>query len=253
MARITESECKKQLDAGALSSLYVVAGEEKFMVRRHAQRLIDKAAGDAFPEFNRNELGSACDIDALADAAAALPFLAEHKCVAVQDLDLFERSQHELDKLYELMANLPDTTTLVLWFPTLDPGGKQAARWRGFLSQAEKHGSVLLLGKRPPEELKALLERQAKKQGCTLPARSSRTLLEYAGTDLNRLTGELDKLCAYTLGTGGTEITPAIVEELVPKGTEITVFLMVDALVAGDYQRAYNLLEALFAQKEKPT
>ncbi len=253
MARINESELERQLEAGRLSPLYVVAGEEKLLVRRAAQRVIAAAAGDAFPEFNRNELDSACDIDRLADACAALPFMAEHKCVAVQDMDVLERGQDEVDKLYSLFEDLPETTTLVLWFPTVAPAGKQSARWNKLLGTAEKHGSVLLLGRRPPEELRSELTRQAKKAGCTLPSKSARLLIEYAGTDLHRLTGEVEKLCAYTLGTGSTEITPAAIEQLVPKSTEITVFLMVDALVEGNYQKAYSLLEVLFTQKEKPT
>jgi len=254
MARINESELERQLGAGRLSSLYVVAGEEKFMVRRTAQQVIGAAAGDMFPEFNRNELDGACDMDRLADACAALPFMAEHKCVAVQDMDIFERAQHDMDKLYGLFGELPDTTTLVLWFPTVSPAGKQqSTQWNKFLGAAEKHGSVLLLGRRPPEQLRAELTRQAKKWGCTLPAKSSRLLIEYVGADLHGLLRELEKLCAYTLGMGGTEITTAAIEELVPKSTEITTFLMVDALVEGNYQRAYSLLDVLFTQKEKPT
>lgn len=254
MPRINETELERQLEAGRLSTLYVVAGEEKLLVRRAARRVMDAAAGEAFPEFNRNELDSACDMDRLIDACTALPFMAGHKCVAVQDLDIAERSQDDADKLYALLEELPETTTLVLWFPTAEPSGKQqGARWGKFLRAAEKQGSVLLLGRRPPEELKAELARQAKKAGCTLPAKSARLLLEYAGTDLHRLLSELEKLCAYTLGCGGAEITPAAVEQLVPKSTEITVFLMADALVAGNYQQAYSLLETLFAQKEKPT
>ena len=253
MARIKEAELKKQLASGELSPLYIIAGEEKLLVRSLAQKVIDAAAGDVFPEFNRNELDGACDMDRLGDACAALPFMAPHKCVAVQDLDLQERGQEELDKLYSLFEELPETTTLVLWFPTTDPAGKQQSnKWNKLLSAAEKRGSVLLLGRRTPEELREELARRAKKMGCTLPPGSCRLLLEYAGADLHRLLGELEKLCAYTLGLGGTEITPAAIEQLVPKSTEITVFRMVDALVEGNYQRAYSLLEALFAQKEKP-
>ncbi len=162
MARINESELERQLGAGRLSSLYVVAGEEKLMVRRAAQRVIGAAAGVVFPEFNRNELDSACDMDRLADACTALPFMAEHKCVAVQDMDILERDQHDVDKLYSLFGELPETTTLVLWFPTVSPAGKQGTRWSKFLITADQHGSVLLLGRRPPEELRSELERQAK-------------------------------------------------------------------------------------------
>lgn len=253
MARIDEKELKRHVETGELSSLYVVAGEEKFLVRRAAQKLISRAAGDAFPEFNRNELDGGCSVDKLIDACTALPFMAEHKCVAVQDMEVGDRDQGELDKLFALFADLPGSTTLVLWFPTASPGGGAGQKWQKFLKIAEKEGCVLLFGKRPPEELRALLERQAKKAGCVLPGAVCRLLLEYAGNDLNRLTGEVEKLCAYALGRGRGEITREDVELLVPKGTETTVFYMVDALVEGNYQRAYTLLETLFAQKEKPT
>ena len=253
MPRITEQELKRQLESGQLSTLYVLAGEEKYIVRRAARQLIDRAAGDAFPEFNRNELDGSCPIDRLADAAEALPFMAEHKCVAVQDLDFLERDGTEADKLYELLGNLPWSTTLVLWFPTWAPGKKYAAKWSAFLKKAESWGQVLLCPRRTQEELGRLLAAAAKKEGCAFPANSRRRLVEYAGQDLARLLGETEKLCAYALGTGQAEITTGMVEKLVPKSTEITVFLMVDALTAGNFQRAYGLLEELFRQQEKPT
>ncbi len=43
-----------------------------------------------------------------------------------------------------------------------------------------------------------------------------------------------------------------MVEELVPKSTETTVFLLAGALVAGDYEKAYTLLDVLFYQREEP-
>ena len=49
-------------------------------MKRAAVKLIKKAAGGGLPEFNRNEFPSTAGIDAVADAAEALPFLAEHKC-----------------------------------------------------------------------------------------------------------------------------------------------------------------------------
>ena len=252
MARIEEAELKRHLAQGAFASLYVLAGEEKYLVKRAARQLIDKAGGSLFPEFNRNELDGACTIDSLADAVEALPFMAEHKCVAVQDLDLWDRSQGELDKLDQLLENLPGTTTLVLWFPTAGTGGKAASRWQSFLRKAEKYGCVLLCARRTEGELKRLLAKEAGKAGCSFPSQGVQRLLDYAGQDLNRLLGEVEKLCAYALGTGQPSITPAMVEKLVAKSTEVTVFLMVDALVAGSYEKAYSLLDSLFYQREDP-
>ena len=52
MPTVDESGLRKRIGAGELSGLFVVAGEEKYLVKRLAQQLIKRAAGDAFPEFN---------------------------------------------------------------------------------------------------------------------------------------------------------------------------------------------------------
>ena len=68
----------------------------------------------------------------------------------------------------------------------------------------------------------------------------------------------MQKLCAYALGSRPAgeetppEITAAMVEELVPKSTEATAFLLANALVAGNYEKAYGHLDALFQQGEDP-
>ena len=70
--------------------------------------------------------------------------------------------------------------------------------------------------------------------------------------DLTALQNELEKLCAYALGQGTPEITGGMVEELVPKSMETTVFLLAGALVGGSYEKAYTLLDTLFYQREEP-
>lgn len=260
MPAIGESELKQQMSSGELASLYVLAGEEKYLVKRAAKRLIKKASGDAFPEFNSNEFGNSAAVDDIADAAEALPFMAEHKCVSVADFDLEDKSQTELDKLYELLENVPDTTTLVFWYPTLEFDGKKSAKWRNFLKKADARGSTLLCGRRDASDLRKLLMREAEKADCLLSRENASKIIDYAGQDLTLLLNEIQKLCAFAAGTrelsGGegkpAEITARMIEDLVPKSTETTVFLMANALVAGNYEKAYGLLDTLFYQNEEP-
>lgn len=260
MPEIGENEWKQQLASGNLASLYLLAGEEKYLVKRAARRLIKRASGQAFPEFNSNEFTNESTVDDIAAAVEALPFMAEHKCVCVADFNVEEKPQTELDKLYELLDNLPDTTTLVLWYPTLDFEGKKSAKWRNLLKKAGAKGNVLLCARREASDLRKLLMREAEKAGCSLSRENASKILEYAGQDLTLLFHEIEKLCAYASGTAQgassgerpPEITAAMIEELVSKTTETTVFLMAGALVAGNYERAYSLLDALFYQNEEP-
>lgn len=250
MPEITEQDLKKQLSQPA--ALYLLWGEEKYLLKRTALRLIQRLGGENFPEFNRNEFSSGAAVEAVADAVLALPFMAGHKCVAVSDFNPEERSQQELDQLYELLESLPETTSLVLWYPTLDLDGKKSAKWKKLLQAAGKAGCTLQFPRKEAGDLRRLLAKEAEKQGCVLPRPSADRLLEYAGPDLKLLLGELEKLCAYALGGGRKEITPEMVEEMTPKSTETTVFLMANALVAGEYEKAYGLLDTLFYQNEEP-
>lgn len=53
MAQMSEADFKKHIESGHLSGLYVLYGEEKYLVRRNAKKLIRKAcADDPFPAFN---------------------------------------------------------------------------------------------------------------------------------------------------------------------------------------------------------
>ena len=49
-----------------------------------------------------------------------MPFMAEHKCVTVSDLNVEAMNTAELDKLYELLDTIPETTVLILYLPTLE-------------------------------------------------------------------------------------------------------------------------------------
>lgn len=257
MPEIAETELKKQLAAGQMYSVYIIAGEEKYLVKRSAARLIKKAGGESFTEFNLNEFTNDSNIDSIADAAQALPFFAEHKCVSVADFNIEEKDSTEIDKLYELLELVPETTSLVFHYPTLDFDTKKSAKWRKFLKTVQDSGAVVMCGRRSVQELNKLLVREAEKCGCAISRQNADRIIEYAGQDVTRLLNEIEKLCAFALGNGKTveapaKITAEMIETLVPKTTETTVFLMSNALVAGNYEKAYRLLDTLFYQNEEP-
>lgn len=252
-----ESDLKKHLTTEAPRSLYLIAGEEKYLVKRSAARLVKKAGGEAFPEFNLNEFSAEATVDAIADAAVALPFFAEHKCVVVSDFDVESLNAADTKKLSELLDSVPETTSLVFSYPTLDFDAKRGAKWKKFLKELETHGgAIVFCERRSQSDLVRLAIREAEKTRVALSRQNAQRVVDYAGPDVTRLLGEMEKLCAFALGSAAEQVQPEItaqmIETLVPKTTETTVFLMANALVAGNYEKAYALLDALFVQGEEP-
>lgn len=249
MPVLDEAGLKKQLDQNDLQNLYVLYGDEKYLVNRAAKRLIKKAAGTAFLEFNLNELTNQTAVDRIAESAEALPLMSERKCTAVSDFNIEEKDKTELSKLEELISSIPESTTLVFHFPTLTGESMKTAKFKKFLKSAAKYGVVTEFGRRTPAELQKVLIKDAQKAGCVLSKQNAAKLVEYAGNDLKALLNENAKLCAYA---AGGEITSDMIESMVSKSIETTVFILSNALLAGNYEKAYQHMDQLFQTKAEP-
>ena len=251
MAEINEATLKKQIDSGAPERVYFLYGEEKMLVRRAARRIMD-AFGGTFEDFNLQKFPAEATADDVHTAVEALPFMSEFKCVAVADMNFSTMDAGELAKFKEIIGNVPESTVLVFWYPTLEMETKKAGKWKTFLTQMGKKASLLALDHMSQTELEKYLCNQAAKRKCDLSRKLAGKVIFYAGNELQVLQSELEKLCAYALETAGGVIDDAMVEKLTTQNMETTVFKLTDAIVAGQFDKAYGLLDMLFYQNEEP-
>ncbi|HHV32939.1 DNA polymerase III subunit delta [Caproiciproducens sp. LBM24188] len=250
MPEITETELKKQIEKSDFSNLYVLYGEESYLVSHYAQKLIAKAKGTAFEDFNLQRFeGDTVSMDTLAEAVEALPFMAERKCVAVSDLDVEGLRAAELSKLEQIVDSIPPSTVLVLYLPCVAIDLKTAKKWKKFLAAANQKGNTVLFKRRSNPDLEKLLCSGASKRGCELSRQDAGRMIRAAGNDLQTLTNELEKLCAFV---GEGKITPQVIDQLVAKNLEARVYDLSKAILSGQYDRAYEILDLLFYQNEEP-
>lgn len=250
MPEITEIELKRQIDKLNFNCLYMLYGEEKFLVKGYAEKLIKKAAGEKFLDFNLQQFdGDTASVDEIAEAVEALPFMAERKCVSVSDFNVESRSAQEMEKWKELLENLPSTTVLVLLFPSLSIDYKKSSKWRNFINIVNKSGYSVLFKTRDNAELEKLLCTLATKHFCELSRQNAAYILLLCGKDLHTLYNEMDKLFAYVQQG---EITQEIIDKIIVKNMETTVFILSKAIISRKYDEAYKLLDQLFYQNEDP-
>lgn len=250
MPEITESDLKKQMEKSDFSSLYLLYGEEKYLVGLYAQKLIAKAKGTAFEDFNLQRFdGTSASVDEIAAAVEALPFMAQRKCVSVSDLNVEAMRAGELSKLEELISSVPATTVLVLSLPTVNIDPKKDKKWKKFVGQVNRNGCSVECKRRTGAELEKLLCAAAAKRGCELSRQNAGRIISYSGNDLQALYNELEKLCAFQKEG---EITAQGIDLLVVKNLEAKVFDLSKAIVSGAYDRAYGILDLLFYQNEEP-
>lgn len=249
MAECREADLKKKMEADNLSGVYFLYGEEKYMVAHWAHRLIKKAAGKEFLDFNLQQFAGDVTADDLDDAVQALPLMAERKCVSVSDLTLEGRTPAENKKLLELLRNVPESTVLVLYFASSSPEIRKDKKWKSVFAACMEQGTCVQCAQRTQAELEKLLMRTAEKRGCRLARPEANRIYRYVGNNMTALLNEMEKVCAFA---GSGDISPGMIDQMVTRNLETRIFDLSRALLAGQHDRAYQILNQLLEQNEEP-
>ena len=109
--KITEQNLGADIKSGKLARVYLLYGEEDFLIRMYTDKLIKLSVPEEAREMNfikyslipGADKGSLEDrppkIDELSDFADSLPFFSEHKCVLLKNLDpdMLDKSDFEIN------------------------------------------------------------------------------------------------------------------------------------------------------------
>lgn len=248
MASLTEAELKKAIKEDAPGRLYYLYGNEKFLVKLYYDKLTEKIAGKHPSDFSFHTFRTLDDIDQIAVATGAVPFMGGRNFIGIADADASKLSDAEFSKLMELLESIPESAVVVIAQLTINPDMTKA-RNKKLLATLTKIGDAVQLNKMGDMALEKQLISWALKRKATLKQADAGRIVSYCGTDLQNLRNELDKLCAFT---DNGEITREAIEQVVIKNFEARVFDLSKYVVTGDCDNAYRQLDQLFYQREEP-
>lgn len=249
MGVIDELELKKQIRENRLSRVYLIYGEEPYLVAQYARQVEAKAAPPDFAEFNLQHFDNESSIDEIDGAVEALPMLSERKCVTVSNYNADGANANATAKMEQLLEDPPDSCVLIFKMTSVHVNPKKSAKWRNFIKAVSAVGEVVEVPKRDENALAKFLIAYAEKRGCTLSPELARSMIRSCGTELYRLTNEMEKVCAYT---GSGKITADSIEAVSSRSSETVTYRMTGALTALDFDQAYHLLDLLLFQREEP-
>ena len=242
-----ESELKKHLSGGLFSHLYLCFGEEKMLVKRCAELIEKKISGGDLNEFNYHVFDHDADLADIAVSADMIPFMSDWNLVRINDMDLDKLKKDDFDALMGILKNASGQTVVILAMPTLEVTSKTAkAQMKKLIAFVDKNGVCVELGRRTGLALERDMCKWAKAGGCTMSELTAHHLIMTAGEDLNRLNAEMKKLTAYA---DGGEITPEMIDLLVSKTAEASVYDLFGWIVEGKTDKALNAIETLFYQQ----
>ncbi len=213
-------------------AVYLLLGDDEERKARGVERL---RAGRKVESYDASEAGP----EAVVRACNSYSLFGEGPFVLVKNLDAWNAAQKAVVVDY-LEDPAPGADLVML-------GEKLGAREK-LLAAVKKAGEVHNFKQPTGKALVRWVMGYAKKQGLKMPENVAEELVVRCSNDKARVSRETEKLALYAAETATIED----VEALCPPDPQSNIFAFVDALGAGDRNKALRLLEALVGTGEPP-
>lgn len=248
MARLNEAQLKAQIKNGDILNAYLIYGEESYLKEHYISQLKKKIVDPTFESFNLHQFeGKDTTLDDILKDAQMLPMMSEYNLVIVHDYPI-TKSKSDIKMLTEFLEDVPESTVLIFHYDAIEPDVKSAG-FKKILTAFDNAGAVVNLEKRSESDVAKLLVIGAKKRGSEIDINNAKYLISVSGNDLKVLLNELDKLSYYAQGK---EITKDIIDNMATKCLQARIYDLSKAVVSGNSDNAYAIIDTLFNMKEDP-
>jgi len=221
--------------------VYFLAGDEPYYIDLITDYIAEKILSEEERAFNQIILyGEDTTVNAIIETARRFPMMASHQVVIVKEAQTLRKIE---DLLFYVEKPLNSTILVLCYkykvidkrtklFKTLDPQGSyfESARLRDY-------------------QIAPWIERYLMVKGIKIDPDASAMLTEYLGTDLHKITNELDKLL-ITKPAGLPSITTSLIEKNIGISKEFNNFELQKAIGERNIYKA-NMIVNYFGENQK--
>ena len=235
------NEISKEIISGDIKPFYLLFGKEHYYIDKLCDLLMEKVLPPEEKDFGQLVYyGSDVSANQVVNAARQFPMMISRQLVVVKEAQMMKKVE-DIDVYFE---GIQPTTVLVICYKTPnDPAksSKNIDKRTSFYKQAQKIGTVFESNQIPDYKIDRWIEEYARGQGLSIEPMAAKLMVEFAGTDINKLVLELDKLIKL-LPEGNRSITVSTVEENVGISRDYSVFELTKALSVKDMRKAFRIV-----------
>jgi DNA polymerase-3 subunit delta len=242
---LNQAEFRKELKNG-LSGTYLFYGDEEYLKKFYAGRAEKHTVGDDsdLASWNSHVVNAESDANLGELEAAVLSVSMMGDRIFVRyNADLTALTEDETDSLIDIIENIdPYNTVLLIVAPPggFDPG--TAKKPSKMYKRYEAVAKLVDLTAETPAELKKWMARRLSQDSLAITPDACELLLSRSTDNMFILSGELEKLAAYSLANGIATIDSAVVTEISSVTAEEDAFALANAILEGDRRRALAVL-----------
>jgi len=242
------AELKQQLKAKQPGGLYIFHGEEVFLLKHYLGQLRKQLIDPLTESFNSHRFNNEnFNLQEFGDAVEAFPMMAERTFVQVDEVDFFKFPEAERTKMGEFLSDIPEWCTVVFTYETVE--WKPDKRLKKLWSAVEENALIVEFAKQDQRDLVAWVTRHFAHNGKRISTDLCVYLIEITGGSMTALSGEIDKISAYS---GAENIHRTDIDAVVEPVLDAVVFQMTDLLSNGRYADALQKLNTLLKMQQEP-
>ena len=235
---------KQDIKEGTIGTLYVFHGEETYLRDHYLKQMKEKLLPAGMEEFNLHTLnGKDFDVKTLAQMVDCLPMMSARTMIVVSDWDIYKGDR---DALAEVLSDLPDYLCLVFVYDLI--GYKADARTK-LAAVVKEKGSVVAFDRQSQGDLVSWIARRFRALDRDISSEDARYLIFLCGDLMTTLASEIGKIGAYARHH---RVTRQDIDAVATPQLDAVVFQMTDAIAAGNFDKAAEVLGDLFHMQEKP-
>ena len=239
---------KQALKNKNLDRLYIFHGEEVFLLKHYLGQMRRQCIDPLTESFNSHRFNNEnFALQSFGDAVEGMPMMAESTFVQVDEVDFFKFPEDERNKMAEFLADIPQWCTVVFTFETVE--WKPDKRFKKLWAAVEENASVVEFARQDQRDLVAWITRHFAAHGKRISTDLCVHLIDITGGTMTALSGEIEKICAYS---GAENIHRTDIDAVVEPVLDAVVFQMTDLLSQGNFAGALEKLQTLLKMQQEP-
>ena len=226
---------------GNLKPIYFLMGEESYYIDKISDFIEETVLDEAEKGFNQQVMyGRDATIEDIVGAAKRYPMMAERQVLIVKEAQDLSRN---IEKLVSYAENPQPTTVLVLNYKY-----KKLDKRKKLYKVIAKSGLIFESKKLYENQVSDWIRRVLSGKKYQVEPKAAQMLVEFLGTNLSKISNELDKLMLIL--SEGTIINPTHIEENIGISKDFNNFELRKAVGEKNVVKA-NRIIAYFAENPK--
>ncbi|WP_111660836.1 DNA polymerase III subunit delta [Olleya aquimaris] len=224
-----------------LKPIYLLMGEEAYYIDKISDFIEDTVLTEEERGFNQMVLyGRDVSIEDIVSNAKRFPMMAERQVVIVKEAQDLART---IDQLADYAKNPQPSTVLVLCYKY-----KSIDKRKAVYKTIKKTGYVYESKKLYDNQVPDWIRRVLSPKGYSITPKAAQMLVEFLGTDLSKISNELEKL--QIVLPKDTQITPDHIEENIGISKDYNNFELRKAIGTKNTAQAFKIVH-YFADNPK--